>query len=141
MKDVYLYLQIRRGRSPNDISLCHHRLGYMSEKGMQILHKKNLFPDIKQIDLDFCEHFVYGKHKRVGFRRVGKENKSERLDIVNTDVWGPTQVSSLGVSHYSVTFIDDATRKTWVCCIRNKYDGFNNFKKHKSLVENERGTS
>jgi hypothetical protein len=55
-----------------DTTLWHHRLGCMSEKGMQILHKINLFPNIKQIDLDFCEHCVYGKHKRVRFLRVGK---------------------------------------------------------------------
>jgi hypothetical protein len=48
-----------------------------------------LFPDIKTIDLDFCEHCVYGKHKRVRFLRFGKEKKSERLDLVNTYVWGP----------------------------------------------------
>jgi hypothetical protein len=30
---------------------------------------------------------------------------------VHTDVWGPTQVSYLGGSHYYVKFIDDATRK------------------------------
>jgi hypothetical protein len=100
-----------------DTTLWHHRLGHMSEKGMQILHKRNLLPDIKQIDLDFCEHCVYGKQKRVRFLRVGKEKKNERLELVHTDVWGPTQVSSLGGSHYYVTFIDDATRKTWVYCI------------------------
>jgi hypothetical protein len=103
-----------------DTTLWHHRLGHMSEKGMQILHKINLLPDLKQIDLDLCEHCVYGKHKRVRFLRVGKEKKSERLELVHTDVWGPTQVSSLGGSHYYVTFIDDATRKTWVYCIRQK---------------------
>jgi transposase len=96
-------------------------------------------PNIKQIDLDFCEHCVYGKHKRVIFIRVRKENKSERLELVHTDVWGPTQVSSLGVSCYYVNFIDDATRKTWVYCIRQKYDVFDTFKKWKALVENETG--
>jgi hypothetical protein len=65
--------------------------------------------DIKQIDLDFCGHCVYGKHKRVIFLRVGKEKKSERLDHVHTNVWGPIHVSSLGGFHYYVTFIDDAT--------------------------------
>jgi hypothetical protein len=60
-----------------DTTLWHHRLGHMSEKGMQILHKRNLLPDLKQIDLDFCEHCVYGKQK-----------KNEILDIVHTDVWG-----------------------------------------------------
>jgi hypothetical protein len=62
-----------------DTTLWHHRLGHMSEKGMQILHKRNLLPDLKQIDLDFCEHCVYGKQKRVRFLRVGKEKKNERL--------------------------------------------------------------
>ena len=109
----------------------------MSEKGMQILHKINLFLDLKQIDLYFCEHCVYGKQKRVRFLRVIKEKKSERLELVNTYVCGPTQVSSLGGSHYYVTFIDDATRKTWVYCIQQKSDVFDTFKKWKALVENE----
>jgi hypothetical protein len=122
-----------------DTTFWHRRLGHMSDKGMQILHKINLFPNLKQIDLDFYEHYVYGKDKRVRFLRVGKEKKSERLDLVHTDVWGPTQVSYIFDSHYYVTFIDDATRKTWVYCIRKKYDVFDTFKKWKALVENETG--
>ena len=58
---------------------------------------------------------------------------------MNTDVWGLTQVQSLGGSRYYVTFIDDATRKTWVYCIKNKYDVFATFKKWKSLVGSEIG--
>jgi hypothetical protein len=112
-----------------DTTLWNHRLGHMSEKVMQILHKINLLLDLKQIDLDFCEHYVYGKHKRFIFLRVKKENKSERLEILHTNVWGPTQVSSLGGYHYYVTSIDDATRKTWVYCIQQKSDVFYTFKK------------
>jgi transposase InsO family protein len=111
----------------------------MSDKGMKIIHKINLLLDLKQIDLDFFEHCVYGKHKRVRFLRVGKEKKNERLELVHTDVWGLAQVSSLGGFHYYVTFIDDSTRKTWVYCIRQKSDVFDTFKKWKSLVENETG--
>jgi hypothetical protein len=101
----------------------------MSEKGMQILHKRNFLLDLKQIDLDLCEHYVYGKQKRVRFLKVRKEKKNESLDLVHTDAWGPTQVSSLGGSRYYVSFIDDATRKTWVYCIRQKSDVFDTFKK------------
>ena len=61
-----------------DTTLWNHRLGNMSEKGMQILHKRNLLLDLKQIDLYFCENRVYGKHKRIKFLRVGKEKKSEK---------------------------------------------------------------
>eukprot|EP00253_Pinus_taeda_P029010 PITA_29010 len=118
-------------------ALWHHRLGHMSEKGMQILHSRNLLPGLKHVDLKLCENCVYEKQKRVIFLRVGKEKKSEKLELVDTDVWGPAQVSSLGGSRYYVTFIDDATTKTWIYCIRNKSDVFDTFKKWKALVENE----
>jgi hypothetical protein len=70
-----------------DTTLWHHRLGNMSYEGMHILQKINLFLDLKQIDLDLCEHCVYGKKKRVSFVRTGKEKKSERLELVHINVW------------------------------------------------------
>ena len=106
---------------------------------MQILHSRKLLPDLKQVSLEFCENFVYGKQKRVRFLRVGKQKKSEKLELVHANVLGPTQVQSLGGFHYYATFIDDATRKTWVYCIRQKYYVFDTFKKWKDLVENETG--
>ena len=78
--------------------------------------------------MDFCESCVYGKQKRVSFVKTGKENKKEKLELVHTDVWGPAQVSSLGGSHYYVTFIYDATRKVWVYFLRQKSDVFKTFK-------------
>ena len=90
----------------------------MSEKGMQILHSRKLLPDVTWVSLELCENCVYGKYKRVRFLRVRKQKKSENLELVHTYVWGPAQVQSLGGSCYYVTFIYDATRKTWVYCIR-----------------------
>ncbi len=55
-----------------DAALWHHMLGHMSEKGMKILHSRNLLPSLKNVDLDFCENCIYGKQKRVRFLRVGK---------------------------------------------------------------------
>jgi hypothetical protein len=49
-------------------------------------------------------------------------SESENKRRVSSQVWGPAQVSSLGSFHYYVTFIDDATRKAWVYCIRQKFD-------------------
>ena len=58
---------------------------------------------------------------------------------MHTNAWGPTYVSSLVGSNYYTTFIDDATRKTWVYCIQKKFDVFYTFKKWKALVEIEIG--
>jgi len=70
-----------------DTTLWHHRLRHMSEKGMQILHSRNLLPSLKHVDLIFCENCVYGKNMRVKFLRVGKEKKRKKLELVHTNVW------------------------------------------------------
>ena len=101
-----------------DTVLWHNRLGHMSEKGMKVLHSKKDLPGLKCVNMDFYESCVYGKQKRVSFVKTGKENKKKKLELLHTNVWGPTQVSSFGGSHYYVTFIDDATRKVWVYFLR-----------------------
>ena len=120
-----------------DSNTWHYRLGHMSEKGMKILHSKGKLEGLKSLDLEFCEDCVFGKQKKVTFSKVGRPPKSERLELVHTDVWGQTQVPSLGGSSYFVTFIDDATRKLWVYPMKHKSDVFDVFKKWKALVENE----
>ena len=42
--------------------------------------------------------------------------------IIHSDVWGPSKVTTLGGSHWFVTFIDDCTRMTWVCLMKSKSD-------------------
>ena len=85
----------------------------MSEKCMKLIHSKKTFPGLKCVNMDFYESCVYGKQKRVSFVKTGKENKSEKLELVHTYVWELAQVSSLGGSHYYVTFIDNETKKIW----------------------------
>jgi hypothetical protein len=67
-----IYSSICLASTRVDTLLWHHRLGNMVEKGMHILQKIIFLPDLKQIDLDFFELYVYGKHKRVIFLRVEK---------------------------------------------------------------------
>ena len=81
--------------------------------------------------MNFYESCVYGKQKIVSFVKTGKENKKEKLELVHIDVWGLAQVSSLGGSHYYVTFIYDATRKLWVYFLRQKSNVFQTFMKWK----------
>ncbi|KAK3015017.1 hypothetical protein RJ639_005601 [Escallonia herrerae] len=67
----------------------------MAEEGKGKIEK---FNGMKNIQLDFCEGYVYGKQKRVSFRKDGKERKTERLKLVHTDVCGPTTVKYLGAA-------------------------------------------
>jgi hypothetical protein len=109
----------------------------MSDKGLKMLAQKGKFPDLKKVETEFCESCVLGKQKRVTFVKTGKTPKSQKLELVHSDVFGPTPVSSQGGKNYYVTFIDDSTRKVWVYFLKNKSDVFDTFKIWKSAVENE----
>ena len=78
---------------------------------MKELVSKGKLPELKVVDLGICESCILGKQKKVSFLKSGRTLKSGKLDLVHTDVWGPSPVTSLGGSRYYVTFIDDHSRK------------------------------
>ncbi|KAE8692217.1 Receptor-like serine/threonine-protein kinase SD1-8 [Hibiscus syriacus] len=80
-------------------------------RGMKKLLSKGKLSDLKNVDVGLCEDCIFGKQKKVSFAKIGKTPKAEKLELVHTDVWGPSPVSSLAGSLYYVTFIDDSTRK------------------------------
>jgi len=51
----------------NVTKLWHMRLGHMSERGMTILSKRDLLCGQCTSSLEFCEHCVFGKQKRLSF--------------------------------------------------------------------------
>uniref|UniRef100_A0A2N9GIS0 Retrovirus-related Pol polyprotein from transposon TNT 1-94 n=1 Tax=Fagus sylvatica TaxID=28930 RepID=A0A2N9GIS0_FAGSY len=94
-----------------DTNLWHRRLGHMSEKGMKVLLSKGKLPNLKSVEFDMCESCILGKQKKVSFLKGGRTPKSKKLELVHTDLWGPSPIASLGGSRYYVTFIDDSSRK------------------------------
>ena len=112
-----------------DTSLWHYRLSHMSEKGMKMLLLKGKQTELKSVDFDICESYILGKQKKVSFLKTGRTPKAKKLELVHTDLWGPSPVASLGSSRYYITFIDDLSRNVWVYFLKNKSDVFETFKK------------
>ena len=75
----------------------------------------------------------------MNFLKTCRTPKAEKLELVHTDLWGPSPVTSLGGSRYYITFIDDSSRKVWVYFLKNKSNVFETFKKRKAMVEIETG--
>uniref|UniRef100_A0A2N9HGE9 Integrase catalytic domain-containing protein n=1 Tax=Fagus sylvatica TaxID=28930 RepID=A0A2N9HGE9_FAGSY len=112
-------------------------LGHMSEKGMKVLLSKGKLLELKSVEFDMCESCILGKQKKVSFLKGGRTPKSKKLELVHTDLWGPSPIASLGGSWYYVTFIDDSSRKVWVYFLKNKSEVFEIFKKWRAMVETE----
>ena len=83
-----------------------------------------------------CEVCQLGKQHRHPF--LSERNVSKGLlDIIHSDVWGPTQTTTIGGCRYFVTFIDDYSRHTWICPMKSKSEVFSHFLKLNNRVENE----
>ena len=59
------------------------------------------------------------------------------LEIVLTDLVGPTTTKGLKGEKYFMLLVDDYTRMTAVFFLRNKSEAFEKFKVYKEMVENE----
>ena len=70
----------------------------MSEKWMKTHLSKGKLPDLKNVDVGLCEDCIFGKQKKFSFAKIVKTPKVEKLELVHTDVWGPSPVSSLAGS-------------------------------------------
>jgi transposase InsO family protein len=59
------------------------------------------------------------------------------LEIVHTDLIGPTITKGLKVERYFMLLVDDYIRMTAIFFLKNKSEAFENFKIYKEMVENE----
>jgi len=71
--------------------LWHMRLTHAGEKSLQILTKQGLLKGTKACKLEFCEHCVPGKQRRVKFG-TAIHNTKGILDYVHSDVWGLAKI-------------------------------------------------
>jgi hypothetical protein len=101
--------------------LWNERMGHIGEKGHRAMHKKGLVEDFLEcnLEVDFCEHFIYGKQSKVRLSSRATRAKGI-LELVHSDVFGPISVPSLGGSMYYVSFIDDFPRRCgYIFSVRN----------------------
>ena len=76
---------------------------------MTILNKRGLIDIQNASKLDFCEHCIFDKQKRISFG-VAEHKNNDTLDYIHFDLWGSSEVPSKGGARSMLTFIDDYSR-------------------------------
>ncbi|GKD77165.1 retrovirus-related pol polyprotein from transposon TNT 1-94 [Tanacetum coccineum] len=74
----------------------HKRLGHISEAGLHVLEKQGLF----------------------GKKSLGRHTTQGVIDYVHSDLWGTSQVESLGGKRYFLSIVDDYSRRDTVKKLR-----------------------
>ena len=60
------------------------------------------------------------------------------LEIIHTDVCGPTNIEARGGYRYFLTFTDDLSRYGYIYLMKHESESFEKFKEFQSEVENHR---
>jgi hypothetical protein len=76
-------------------------------------------PEISKLTNTLCEHCLQGKQTRTKFKLKEYSTKTP-LEIVQTDLCGPTIMKGLNGEHYLLLLVDDYTRMTVVCFLNKK---------------------
>jgi hypothetical protein len=116
--------------------LWHRIFVHIHYKSLSIVSKMvRGFPKIQVNHEGICKGCAQGNHVKKSFPSSDSKAKGT-LDIIHSVLCGPMSSASLSRNVYYVSFIDDFSRKTWICFLKAKSEVFNKFKEFKVLVEN-----
>lgn len=116
------------------IRFCHVNFDNIVKESLT-----NVVRDLSKIVKPFntiCRECVMGKQARRSYKRKSYMSK-RKLDLVHTNLCGPTRTRSFYVERYFIPFVDEFYRMTWINYLKEKSEAFEKFKIFKEKVENE----
>ena len=108
--------------------LWHRRMGHLHHGTLRILRKTvSGVSELSTKQDDVCRGCALGKYTKAAFSRSNNRAKSV-LGLIHSDICGPMSTKALSGAKYFVNFIDDHSRKTWICFMKTKDEVFGQFK-------------
>ncbi|KAH9684823.1 retrovirus-related pol polyprotein from transposon RE2 [Citrus sinensis] len=94
----------------------------------------------QQMHQYICEACQMGKTHRLHFP-ITETKTSKILELIHTDLWGPSPIISRDGYQYYISFVDDYSRYTWIYPLKLKSEALEVFKLFKLQVENQFSTT
>lgn len=116
------------------IATWHRRLGHSHAKVLKIILNKFSFPTLAQENFNFCNSYLSNKAHQQPFVRFTLSS-SKRLQMIFSDLWGPSPFLSLDKKLYYCIFVDQYMKYIWLYILKQKSDIKKVFQKFHSLVE------
>jgi gag-polypeptide of LTR copia-type/GAG-pre-integrase domain len=115
-------------------STWHARLGHPSTPTTLKIINSNSLPCTRN-KFTFCKHCIQAKAHILPFN-PSSSTSSSPLELIHSDLWGPSPIVSYKGYKYYVIFVDDFSRFTWIYFLKNKSDVVQAFTIFKAQVEN-----
>ena len=114
----------------------HHQLGHPN---MRILHKVISTYGLHILSrnkIELCDACLSSKSHHLPNSKSPHQT-SKPLEVIHSDLWGPSPVISHTTNKYYVLFVDDFTRYTWLYPIKLKSNVFQAFIDFQHLIERQ----
>lgn len=120
--------------------LWHRHLGHANAHTVKrVLHV--LKPQLSINNTHFlCDACAMSKHHALPFT-PSTIVYTTPLQLIVSDLWGPTYKMSKNGSRYYITFMDVFSRYSWIYFLQSKSEAFPTFVHFKTTVENLLGTA
>ncbi|KAI3697969.1 hypothetical protein L6452_31076 [Arctium lappa] len=126
--------------SVDESSLWHRRMCHMNFKTMNKLVKNNLARGLPSKVFscdDHCVACLKGKQHKTSHKTKELNSISSCLQLLHMDLFGPTNVMSIGKKSYCLVIVDDYSRFTWVYFLRTKDETSGPIKSFILRIENQ----
>ena len=103
--------------SNEDPWLWHRRFCHFNMDLLKEIFKKKLVRGLPKINFEkdkICDACQFGKQIKVSFKPKKCVSILKPLKLLHLDLFGPTQIVSLGGKRYFLIIIDDYSRYTWI---------------------------
>ena len=117
------------------LTLWHVRLGHASSSRVQQLASRGLLGSVSTKNFD-CVSCQLGKQPALPFNS-SESISTDIFDLIHSDVWLPSPVSSIGGSRYFVVFIDDYSRYSWIFHMKNHSELLQVYSNFAKMVETQ----
>ena len=127
--------------SNEEIKIWHEIFGHIDYKYISYLSGNDMvigLPNIK-FSKGVCQGYILGKHPEHKYERASHQRTSTFLELIHSDISGPSPHISMIQAKYALTFIDDFSIYCWVYLLKNKSEVFDLFKVFRALVEKQSG--
>lgn len=126
--------------SLDESSLWHRRMCHMNFKTMNKLVQNNLvrgLPSKVFRCADHCVACLKGKQHKASHKSKEINTISSPLHLLHMDLFGPTNVMSIGKKSYCLVIVDDYSRFTWTFFLRTKDETSGLIKSFILRIENQ----
>nr|GEX79538.1 retrovirus-related Pol polyprotein from transposon TNT 1-94 [Tanacetum cinerariifolium] len=122
-------------------TLWHRRLGHANMRLIQSLASKELVRNLPKLKFDqhFCDACKIGKQAYASHKAKNIVSMTRCLELLHTDLFGPSAVRSYGRSRYTLVIVDDYSRYTWTRFFKDKTEAFDQLEIFSKKIQNQLG--